>query len=129
MVYDFCLLSSYYFGAVPGTCAFGWGKGVPGTYSITPLPVITVECSPWDFYICKVVPGTHSICFLSLELYNGAVPGTCALEWGGGGSPCRARQIECLDARDNQKTGLGNQILKASCPVGNQDFTILLGSH
>ena len=34
----------------------------------------------------------------------------------------RARQIGCPDARDNQKTDLGNQILKASCPVGNQGF-------
>ena len=40
----------------------------------------------------------------------------------------RAQQIECPDARDNQKIGLGNQILKASYPVGNQGFchTIIL---
>ena len=34
----------------------------------------------------------------------------------------RARQIGCPDARDNQKIGLGNQILEASCPGGNQRF-------
>ena len=34
----------------------------------------------------------------------------------------RARQIGCPDARNNQKIGLGNQILEASCPGGNQHF-------
>ena len=34
----------------------------------------------------------------------------------------RARQIGCPDARDNQKKVLGNQYLKASCPVGNREY-------
>ena len=34
----------------------------------------------------------------------------------------RARQIGCPDAQDNQKTGPGSHLLKASCPAGNQGF-------